>query len=117
MDPCHRNDLVLLLQQHQNQVVQVHQLLIDRRRRRRWRRVVRNIWVRDWIGRRPELGLYDRLMVELHNEDPRAFQNFMRMPPAMFNEIVQRTLGFLLARCFFFLAGELDVGVFFGAIA
>ena len=67
MDLRHRNDLVLLLQQHQNQVVQVNQLLIDRRRqrRRRRRRVVRNIWVRDWIGRRPELGLYDRLMVEL----------------------------------------------------
>ncbi|XP_060590666.1 uncharacterized protein LOC132745720 [Ruditapes philippinarum] len=46
--------------------------------------------MRDWIGRRPELGLYDRLMVELRNEDPRAFQNFMRMPPAMFDEIVQR---------------------------
>ena len=27
--------------------------------------MVRNIWVRDWIARRPELGLYDRLMVEL----------------------------------------------------
>jgi hypothetical protein len=46
--------------------------------------------MRDWIGRRPVLGLYDRLMVELRNEDPRAFQNFMRMPPAMFDEIVQR---------------------------
>jgi hypothetical protein len=45
------------------------------------------------IGRRPELGLlglYDRLMVELRNVDPRAFQKFMRMPPAMFDEIVQR---------------------------
>lgn len=52
--------------------------------------MVRNIWLRDWIGRRPELGLYDRLMVELRNEDPRAFQNFMRMSPAMFDEIVQR---------------------------
>ena len=52
--------------------------------------MVRNIWVRDWIGRRPELGLYDRLMVELRNEDPSSFQNFMRMPPAMFDEIVQR---------------------------
>ena len=60
MDPRHRNDLVLLLQQHQNQLVQVHQFLIERRRRkRRRRRVVRNIWVRDWIGRRPELELYD----------------------------------------------------------
>ena len=52
--------------------------------------MVRNIWVRNWIGRRVELGLYDRLMVELRVEDPRAFKNFMRMPPAMFDEIVQR---------------------------
>jgi hypothetical protein len=90
MDPRHGNDLILLLQQHQNQVLQVHQLLIDRRRRRRRRKVVRNIWVRYWIGRKPELGLYDRLMVELRNEDPRTFQNFMRMQPDMFDEIVQR---------------------------
>ena len=29
-------------------------------------------------------------MVELRNEDPQAFQHFMRMPPAMFDELVQR---------------------------
>ena len=52
--------------------------------------MVRNVWVRDWILRRPQLGLYDRLMVELRNEDPRAFHNFMRMPTAMYDELVQR---------------------------
>lgn len=75
MDPQHRNAIVMLLHQHQNQLVQVHQL-IDRRRQRRRRRRVRAIWVRNWISRRPQLGLYDRLMVELRNEDPRAFQEF-----------------------------------------
>jgi len=90
MDPRHRNALMVMLHQHQNQLVQAHQLLMHRRRRRRRRRVVRNVWVRDWISRRPQLGLYDRLMVELRNEDPRAFKNFMRMPPDMFDEIVQR---------------------------
>ena len=34
--------------------------------------------------------MYDQLMVELRNEDPRAFHNFMRMPPAMFDELVDR---------------------------
>ena len=83
--------LVMLLLHQQNQMIQVHQALNERRlRRKRRRRVVRNIWVRDWITRRPELGLYHRLMVELRNEDPSAFQNFMRMPPAMFDEIVER---------------------------
>ena len=48
------------------------------------------MWVRQWILRRPEHGLYEKLMVELRNEDPRAFQHFMRMPPAMFDELVQR---------------------------
>ena len=54
------------------------------------RRQRRRFWVRPWILRRPELGLYHRLMVELRNEDPTCFQNFMRMPPAMFDEIVER---------------------------
>ena len=40
--------------------------------------------------RRVEQGLNDHLMVELRNEDHRSFQNFMRMPPAMFDEIVER---------------------------
>ena len=46
--------------------------------------------MRQWIIRRPQLGLYDRLMVELRNEDPRAFKNFMRMPPVMYDELVER---------------------------
>ena len=37
-----------------------------------------------------ELGIYDRLMVELRNEDQRSFQNFMRMSPAMFDELLTR---------------------------
>ena len=48
------------------------------------------MWVRGWIGRRVELGLYDRLMVELRREDPSSFHNFMRMPPAMFDELLHR---------------------------
>ena len=51
---------------------------------------IRSVWTRNWITRRPEQGLYDCLMVELINEDPRAFQNFMRMPTDMFDELLQR---------------------------
>ncbi|KAK6170963.1 hypothetical protein SNE40_019239 [Patella caerulea] len=86
MDPAHRNALVMLFQQHQNQLLQVQQALDVRRRVRRRQRRVRAIWVRQWINRRPQLGLYDRLMVELRNEDPRAFKNFMRMPPVMYDD-------------------------------
>ena len=88
MNPQRRDVLVFLLQQHNNQLLQLQQLLNRRRRRRRKRQ--RSVWARPWIGRRVEQGLYDRLMVELRNEDHRSFQNFMRMPPAMFDEIVER---------------------------
>lgn len=90
MDPQRRDVAVFLLQQHNNQLIQLHAILNRRRRRRRERRRIGRVWVRPWIGRRMELGLYDRLMVELRNEDPRSFHNFMRMPSAMYDEIVQR---------------------------
>ncbi|XP_064077660.1 putative nuclease HARBI1 [Macrobrachium nipponense] len=77
------------LVQQQNQNLLRLQQAVDRRRRERRRRD-RVVWVRQWILRRPEHGLYEKLMVELRNEDPRAFQHFMRMPPAMFDELVQR---------------------------
>ena len=43
--------------------------------------------------RRQEFGLYDQLMVELRREDPSSFTNFMRMPPEMFDEILERVRG------------------------
>ena len=52
------------------------------RRRRRRKRLV---WVRPWIGRRRQCGLYDQLLVELRNEEQRSFKNFMRMPREMFD--------------------------------
>ena len=69
MNPERRDVLLFMLQ---DQLIQAQHILAERRRRRR--RVVRNIWVRDWISKSPQLGLYDRLMVELRNGDPRAFK-------------------------------------------
>ena len=84
-------DVLLVIQEQINNNIQLLQVLRRRRRRRRRApRAERGMWVRPWIGRRFELGLYDRLMVELRNEDPRSFHNFMRMPPAMYDEIVER---------------------------
>ena len=40
--------------------------------------------------RRKEYGVYDKLMGELRNEDPSDFQNFMRMPPNIYNELLDR---------------------------
>ena len=56
------------------------------RRRKRKPRVVRT---RQWISRRPEFGIQDQLLVELRREDPKSFKNFLRMEPAMYDEIVQ----------------------------
>ena len=61
-----------------------------RRERRRRRRIRREIWVKPWIGRRRQFGLYDQLMVELRNEDQRSFKNFLRMSPEMFDELLDR---------------------------
>ncbi|XP_060565891.1 uncharacterized protein LOC132724918 [Ruditapes philippinarum] len=60
----------------------------NRRRRRRLRRW----WSKAWLGpeRRRMFGLYDQLMMELRREDQRSFTNFMRMPPEMFDEILER---------------------------
>ena len=62
----------------------IRQRQIRRRRRRRGE------WVRPWISRRPALGVYDQLLVELRAEDPAAFLNFLRMPPPMFDELLER---------------------------
>ena len=64
--------------------------VLRRNRRRRRRRQRRVEWVRPWIARRPDLGVYDRLMVELRAEDPTSFKNFLRMPPEMFDELLER---------------------------
>ena len=37
-----------------------------------------------------EIGIYDQLMMELRNEDPASFTNFIRMPPDMFEELLER---------------------------
>lgn len=50
----------------------------------------RRYWVRGWIARRHNFGLYDQLMTELRNEDQASFKNFMRMPPEMFDELLER---------------------------
>ncbi len=47
------------------------------------------VWVRNWLQRRPLYGQYEKLMVELRDEDVAGFRNFMRMDPPMFQELIQ----------------------------
>ena len=77
------NDRLMLVQAYVGIARRNEQARRRRRRRRRWH-------VRPWISRRPQLGLYDQLMVELRAEDPASFQNFLRMPPPMFDEQLER---------------------------
>jgi len=70
----------------------MHTLHWVRRRRRRDRRELRSCWVGPWLSaeRRLKFGYYDRLMAELRMEDQQSFFNFLRMPPQMFDELLNR---------------------------
>lgn len=66
-------------------------LLIARRRRRRRRaRRPRRYWTRPWLIRRPQYGQYECLMAELAREDRPGFQNFQRVDPDLFQELLAR---------------------------
>ena len=62
--------VILLFNQQVAQVAELNRLRAQRRRRRR-----RRWWVRPWIARRMERGIYDRLLIELRNEDTESFTN------------------------------------------
>ena len=64
--------------------------MLQRHRRRRMNRQRRRVWIRPWVRRREEFGIYDQLLVELRREDTASFVNFLRMPPGMFDELLER---------------------------
>jgi len=65
---------------------------VEESRKRKRRRRPRRFQTRPWLAekRRRLYGHYARLMEELRVEDPRSFFNYLRMEPAMFDELVQR---------------------------
>ena len=76
-------------------VVTATTFLIRRRRRRREEeqrrhQTKRKVWVRPWLLQRPDHGFYEALMQELVREDRPGFQNFLRMNPALFLELLER---------------------------
>ena len=71
---------------HEHLCIRV-QLMLQRHRRMRRNRQMRRVWIRPWVRRRDEFGIYGQLLVELRRED---FVNFLRMPPWMFDELLER---------------------------
>ena len=70
MNPQDRHVVLHVMRANQADLVHLHGVLAECRRRRQRRRRQRQWCVRPWIARRVELGLYDRLLQELRNEDP-----------------------------------------------
>ena len=64
---------------HEHLCIRV-QLMLKRHRRRRMNRQRRRVWIRPWVRRTEEFGIYDQLLVELRREDTASFVNILRMP-------------------------------------
>jgi hypothetical protein len=61
-------------------------------RRRKLRKLqnarIKRLWIRPWIARRPDYGMYERLMVELEKEDRPGYKNFVRVYPEVFRQLI-----------------------------
>ena len=56
--------------------------------KRRRNRGKRNTWVKSWLNRRNEQGVYNNLIQELGNEDPTGFRWYFRLSKENFQEIL-----------------------------
>ena len=83
--------LIRIALQHQMEA-EARLAIIRLRRARRQGRKRRTKWALDWRTQleRQMYGPYHRLMVKLRATDTKAFRNFMRMPPEMFDELLDR---------------------------
>ena len=64
-------------------------LTVQEQQKKRRAATRRTCWVRPWLRRRIFLGQYIRLM-EMRTEDIHSFTNYMRMPPELVDEVLQR---------------------------
>ena len=76
----------LELQLHRVRVI----MEVAEERQHRRRRRQRQIWVRQWLSRRPLFGQYEQLLQELNREDPKGYKNFLRVDADLFGELVER---------------------------
>ena len=71
-------------------------LLLDENEKRPKRK--RKVYVRDWIARRLERGVYHQLVRELEVEDRNAYQNFFRLSKEQFWFIVEKVRPLILKK-------------------
>ena len=57
--------------------------------KRKKRRKPRTTWVKPWLQKRSQLGMYDTLLREFREEDIDEYQKFLRMRPETFNVILE----------------------------
>lgn len=48
----------------------------------------KRVWRKEWVGRREKEGFCSKLQVELNNEEPTLFTNFLRMTSADFENLL-----------------------------
>lgn len=53
----------------------------------------RTCWVKDWVGRRSNLGASSTILTELANEDRQEYKKIMRMSVDQFNELLSLVEG------------------------
>ena len=49
----------------------------------------RSTWVKPWLTRRDPLGFYNTLMYKLRTEDVEEYARFLRIPPYLFDELLE----------------------------
>ena len=55
--------------------------IISKRKKTRKKRLHRTAWVKPWLSRRSELGVYNTLLQELRLEEEFEYKKFLRMVP------------------------------------
>ena len=63
-------------------------LVVKKWKQQKWKRKVRSSWVKPWLKRRDELGVYSTLLQEFRFEDHIEYQQFLRMGPDVFDELL-----------------------------
>ena len=62
---------------------------------RKRKRKERSVWVRNWLARREEKGVYNNLIQEMRLEDSESFRRYLRMNTATFERLLELVTPFV----------------------